>query len=56
MRRDGSVECHEVKGGYVRETGKAKFKIAARLCPIFRWRLMQQTSASAPWEEIMSRP
>lgn len=33
MLADGSIEIHEVKGGYVRDDGWAKLKIAASLFP-----------------------
>ena len=34
---DGGIEYHEVKGGYVREDGKIKFKVAGQMYPEYRW-------------------
>lgn len=56
MRASHLLEVHEIKGGYVRETGRAKFKIAALMYPCFTWRLMQQKSKKSPWEEILTLP
>ncbi len=38
MLADGSLEAHEVKGGFYRDDARAKFRIAAGLFPlVFRW-------------------
>jgi len=46
MRADGSLEIHETKGGFVREDGWVKLKIAAALFP-FRFFLCQKQAKKA---------
>jgi hypothetical protein len=41
VRPDGSIEFHEVKGGYIREDAWLKLKIAAELFPEFTFYLCQ---------------
>jgi hypothetical protein len=38
---DGALELEEIKGGYIRDDAKAKYKVAPRLFPMFRWTLRQ---------------
>lgn len=49
-----SVEIHEVKGGYITEAGKLRFKIAANTYPEYKWELWQNKSIKAGWERIMN--
>ena len=35
------IELHEVKGGFVRDDAIVKFKVAAKLFPEFRWKMVQ---------------
>jgi len=46
MRADGTLEIHETKGGFVREDGWVKLKIAAALFP-FRFFLCQKQAKKA---------
>jgi hypothetical protein len=41
VRPDGSIEFHEVKGGFIREDAWLKLKIAAELFPEFTFYLCQ---------------
>jgi hypothetical protein len=38
---DGGITFYEIKGGFVRDTGRAKFKIAAEMNPWFTWKWAQ---------------
>lgn len=48
----GHIEIHEIKGGYITEDGRMKWKIAAEQFPEFRWLLIQQKKATGPFEVI----
>lgn len=47
---DGRLELHEVKGGFVRDDAKVKYKVARELFPMFGWRMMQWKQGE--WGEI----
>lgn len=40
---DGTVEFHEVKGGFFRDDAKVKLRVAAQESPMFRFKLFQKT-------------
>ncbi len=44
----GAMECHETKGGHIREDSFIKIKLAARLFP-FAFLLCQLPSRNADW-------
>lgn len=46
---DGSVQIHEVKGGFIREDSWLKIKIAADLYPHWSFWLCQRKRKSEPW-------
>lgn len=48
ITKDGIVEWHEVKGRYVRDDAKVKFKTAAAQYPWFRWALV--TCPKGRWQ------
>lgn len=48
---DRSIELHEVKGGFIREDGLLKFKLARELFPWFRWRMVQRRKTK--WETLL---
>jgi hypothetical protein len=41
VRADGRMQIREVKGGYVREDARMKFKIAAGMYPEYSWQMWQ---------------
>lgn len=38
------IEYHEIKGGYIFDKGKVKFKVAANMFPEFGWKMIQWKS------------
>jgi hypothetical protein len=48
---DGTVEMHEVKGGYIRDDALVKFKVARELYPQFRWRMWQYDKGE--WRQVL---
>ena len=44
------VEVHEIKGGWITDKGKIKFKIARDLWPIYDWRMMQGKKRKGVYE------
>lgn len=51
----GHIEIHEIKGGYITEDGRMKWKIAAEQFPEFHWMLVQQKKVTEPFEVIDER-
>jgi hypothetical protein len=47
---DGRMELHEVKGGFIRDDAKVKYKVAREMFPMFGWRMMQWKQGE--WREI----
>lgn len=41
--KDGAIELHEVKGGWIRDVGRVKFKVAQEQFPMFRFVLAQKS-------------
>lgn len=52
---DGTLEIHEVKGGYVTEDSYVKLTAAARMFPQFRFVLFRLTKAGWERKEIAVR-
>lgn len=50
LRDTGLVEIHEVKGGYRRDSGEQKFKVAADLYDWFNWQMWQYKNKQ--WELV----
>jgi hypothetical protein len=48
---DGSIECHEVKGGFYREDAQVKVKVAARMFP-FTFRMARRVEGAWQIEEV----
>lgn len=48
---DGAIEIHEVKGGYVRDDAKMKFKVAAADWDEYRWQMWQWDKRK--WTKIL---
>lgn len=38
---DGAIEIHEIKGGFIRDDARMKFKVAAEDWSEFRWQMWQ---------------
>lgn len=47
---DGSIQIHEVKGGFIREDSWIKIKMAAEVYPQWAFYLCQRKAKSQPWE------
>ena len=45
------IAC-EVKGGYIRDVGRTKYKIASRIFPVFELQMWQQNSKKSPWKRV----
>ena len=50
LHSDGTIELIEIKGGYPREAGMAKFKSAAMIYPFLRWVMWQKKGKN--WNRI----
>ena len=49
---DGSLELHEVKGGFIRDDAMVKFKCTAELFPMFRFVMVQYKKAKG-WRILL---
>lgn len=52
VHKDGAISAHEVKGGFVRDDAKVKFKVACEMYPLFRWVWAQKVKGVWAKEEL----
>lgn len=52
LMADGTVEFHEIKGGYITDDAMVKVKVAANLFPWFVFRLFQYTRKGCKVREL----
>lgn len=53
LLQDGSVHVHEVKGGYIREDARIKFRVAAEQFAWARWTMWQWKDGR--WSKVLGR-
>jgi len=56
QREGGALECHEIKGGYVRDRALVKPSAAAALYPMYDWAVLQQPGKTKPWSLKWLKP
>lgn len=55
ITKDGEIEFHEVKGGFIEDDAMVKFKVAAEQYPEFRWILVQQKTVKSGWSILIDK-